>query len=64
MDGAAQVAASKSYSRRSLLKGSMKLGAAAVAAPALAIGAIETAAPVVEKAAAVVMEWYEEVGGV
>ncbi|HWB33678.1 MAG TPA: hypothetical protein VG714_10930 [Acidobacteriaceae bacterium] len=56
--------ASKSFSRRSLLKGSMKLGAAAVAAPALALGAIESAAPAVEKAAVTAVQWFEEVGGI
>lgn len=56
--------ASRSFSRRSLLKNSAKLGAAAVAAPALAISAMETAAPMVEKAVAAAMDWYEEVGGI
>jgi hypothetical protein len=54
----------KPLSRRSILKGSMTLTAAAIAAPALAIGAVEVGAPVVERAAIQVAEWYEEVGGI
>jgi hypothetical protein len=52
------------FSRRSLLKGSMTLTAAAMAAPAaLTIAAIESA-PVVERAAVAVEQWFEEVGGI
>jgi len=54
----------KTFSRRLLLKGSMKLAGAAVALPALAIGTVETAVPVVERAAANAAQWYEEVGGI
>ena len=57
-------ATAKTLSRRSILKGSMTLTAAALAAPALAIGAVEAAAPVGERAAIQVAEWYEEVGGI
>lgn len=53
----------KTYSRRSLLKGSVTLTAAAIAAPALTIGAVESAT-VVERAVVAVEQWYEEVGGI
>jgi hypothetical protein len=51
-------------SRRSILKGSITLTAAAMAAPVLMIGAVESAAPLVERAATQIAEWYEEVGGI
>lgn len=54
----------RTFSRRSLLKGSATLTAAAIAAPAvLTLGAMESA-PVVERAAVAVEQWFEEVGGI
>jgi len=57
-------ATAKTLSRRSLLKGSMTLTAAVIAAPALALGVVEAAAPAVERAAVDVEAWFEEVGGI